>query len=143
MSSTTHRRKILVIDDERIVAETLALVFSRPGFESRVAHSAEEAIDVIALWEPDTAFVDVMLPGTNGVEFARALKDQYPHCNVVLMSGHPKSAELVERARSEWQSLVILPKPLEPIRFLEIARRGNSEMPASSDAAPGKTEDLC
>jgi DNA-binding NtrC family response regulator len=125
MSFTQDRRRILVIDDEHVVAESLALIFSRHGFEVSVAHSAEDAIEVIATEEPATAFIDVMLPGMDGIEFAKVLKSNWPKCRIVLMSGHPGAAELLQRAQNEGRTLVILAKPVDPNRFLEIASRGS------------------
>lgn len=122
MSSTQDRRRILVVDDAPAVAESLAMIFSSHGYEVSVAHSAEDAIEEIATVEPATAFVDIMLPGMNGIEFAKVLKSNWPNCKVVLISGYPGAAEFVERARREGYSLQVLPKPLDPNQFLAIAR---------------------
>ena len=89
MSLSTQPRSILILDDAPAVAESLALVLSRNGFGVKVAHSAEEALKMTANWEPDAAFVDIMLPGMNGIEFSEILRTRYPQCGVELMSGHP------------------------------------------------------
>jgi DNA-binding NtrC family response regulator len=129
---TSAYSKILILDDASAVAETLGMILSRQGYDARVAHSGEEAIETISNWQPDLAFVDVMLPGMNGIEFGKVLKENYPACELVLISGHPGAAEMVEAARTQGQALAILPKPLDPTVILAIAAR---QMPVIRDAA--------
>lgn len=127
-------RNILILDDASAVAETLWMILSRQGHDAKVAHSAEEAIEVIADWRPDLAFVDVMLPGMNGIEFGKVLNANYPECEVVLVSGHPGAAELVEHSSRQGQRLSILAKPLDPKVVLEIAARQTPDPAAAADA---------
>jgi CheY-like chemotaxis protein len=113
-------RRILVVDDEVAVAETLTLIFKGCGYEARSAHSAEQAIEIISTWQPDVAILDVMLPHMNGIEFGIVLKSNYPACRVVLVSGHPGTGELLEVARKRGHDFEILAKPLHPEAILEI-----------------------
>jgi CheY-like chemotaxis protein len=112
--------RILVVDDDTHVAQTLELIFLSRGYKVRVAYSAEQAIEVIAGWQPDLALVDVMLPCMNGIEFGCVLKANYPEAQIVLVSGHPDSAQLLESARTRGHSFEILAKPLHPTHILEI-----------------------
>lgn len=129
MPVTAGSKRILILDDEVAVAETLALIFSGCGYEARSAHSAEQAIETISTWQPDAAIVDVMLPQMNGIEFGIVLKSNYPACRVVLVSGHPGTGELLEMARGRGHDFEILAKPLHPDVMLEIV----------SSLLPGKT----
>jgi CheY-like chemotaxis protein len=113
-------RRILIIDDEASVAETLEMIFRGCGYEARTAFSAEQAIETIAEWQPDLAIVDVMLPQMNGIEFGTILKANYPACHILLVSGHPGTADLLELARQQGQSFEILAKPLHPALILDI-----------------------
>lgn len=115
-------RKVLIVDDAPAVAESLALVLSREGFGIKVAHSAEDAMGLVTDWQPDVAFVDIMLPGSNGIEFSDTLKGMYPRCEISLMSGHPATVDLMENERLHGRELSVLPKPFEPDRFIAIAR---------------------
>jgi DNA-binding response OmpR family regulator len=112
-------RKILIVDDEIKVAETLELVFSTRGYDVRVAHSAEEAIETLAHWEPELALIDVMLPRMNGIDFGIALKANYPRCVILLFSGHPGTSALLEGARDKGYHFDILAKPLHPAFILD------------------------
>ena len=96
--------RILVLDDDVHVAETLQMILLARGYKVRVANSAEEAIETIAGWEPDLAIVDVMLPRMNGIEFGDVLRSNYPQCQLVLVSGHPGTSDLLETARRDGPS---------------------------------------
>jgi CheY-like chemotaxis protein len=113
-------RRILILDDEASVAETLEMIFRGCGYEVRVALSAEQAIEIIAEWQPDLAIVDVMLPRMNGIQFGTVLKSNYPACHILLMSGHPGTGELLEMAREQGHNFEILAKPLHPALILDI-----------------------
>lgn len=119
MNSTTKRRKILVVDDEVAVANTLRLVFATSGYECREANSAEEAIELISDWQPEVAIVDVILPKLNGIQFSQILASSLPACRVVLISGYPEAAELLPKVTGPEESPRILAKPLHPTLMLE------------------------
>ena len=126
------RKRILIVDDEVAIADTLALIFSGCGYEAVSAHSAEEAIETISQWEPDVAILDVMLPQMNGIEFGIVLKSNYPACRVLLVSGHPGTAELLEIARSRGHNFEILAKPLHPEVILQMV---SSLLPGAANGA--------
>jgi len=119
MEATMERRKVLIVDDETTVAETLALVFSSRGFVCQTAYSAEQAIELIADWRPDVAIIDVMLPHLNGIELARVISENHPGCRSILISGHPSASELLPKTQSAERTMQILPKPLHPTLILE------------------------
>jgi CheY-like chemotaxis protein len=60
--------KILIVDDEVSIADTLGAIFSNQGYETRVAYSAEQSIEIIAQWKPELAITDVVLPVMSGIE---------------------------------------------------------------------------
>jgi DNA-binding NtrC family response regulator len=121
MPGLRRSHKVLIIDDAPNVADTLALIFSKEGYETRVAYSAEQAIEMIAAWVPDLAIVDVVLPQMNGLELALVLKDNYPHCRALLFSGEEATGELVARAALDGNFFEVLAKPVHPAYILEAA----------------------
>jgi DNA-binding response OmpR family regulator len=131
-------RNVLIVDDEAIIADTLTRIFLKHGFAARSAGSAEEAADVISTWPPNLAILDVMLPGISGVDFAVALKKIYPHCEVLLFSGQPASAELVEAARKDGHAFEIVAKPVHPELLLQRAMA----LLRMIDTQPGISPDL-
>lgn len=128
-------RKILIIDDEVTIADTLALIFASSGYESRTAYSAEQALQILEEWRPHLAIIDVVLPGMNGIEFAIFLEASYPECQFLLFSGQPGTTGLLEEARSKGHLFEILAKPLHPSHMLatvcEMLSPGPDQTPRS------------
>jgi len=120
MPSTPIGHRILLVDDEANITETLELIFRSRGYEVRSAFSAEQAIEIVAGWEPDLAIVDVMLPRMNGIDLGNVLRANYPKSQVLLVSGHPGTSELLEMAYAKGNKFDILAKPLHPAVILEI-----------------------
>jgi DNA-binding NtrC family response regulator len=133
MSSLSGKPKVLIVDDEKIIGESLAAIFTSHGYESKAALSAEQAVDMIAEWPPDLAILDVALPKTNGIDLAIALKTSHPACCVLLFSGQPIAADLLAQAEADGHLFEILAKPVRPIEMLDMAARLLSD-PAASDA---------
>lgn len=111
-------RKILVVDDEESIADTLALIFTSNGYDGRPVYSAEQALETLEEWRPDLAIIDVVLPGMNGIEFAIFLKASYPDCHFLLFSGQPGTGDLLEHAKKKGHIFEILAKPLHPTFML-------------------------
>ncbi|HEY2471097.1 MAG TPA: response regulator [Terracidiphilus sp.] len=107
-------RRILVVEDEQVIADTLGQILSAHGYAVRIAYSAEEAIIIISGWQPHIALLDVMLPNMNGIDFAVLLKRDHPRCGVLLFSGQPSVEQLLQKAREEGHSFEILAKPIHP-----------------------------
>jgi CheY-like chemotaxis protein len=103
-------RKVLIVDDERTIADTLRVIFSTNGYETRTAYSAEGAIQIIAEWQPDLAILDVVLPVMNGIDLAILLTSQYPECRILLFSGQAATGDLLEDAIRRGYRFEILAK---------------------------------
>ena len=114
-------RRILIVDDEVAIADTLALIFRTQHYEVRAAYSAECAIEIIAEWRPDLAIIDVMLPEMNGIDLAIVIKANYRGCHVLLFSGHSNTAMLLEEAVRKGHQFEVLAKPVHPELMLERA----------------------
>lgn len=119
MTGLGRTRSILIVDDEPAITETLSIIFSRHGYQVRTAHSAEEAIETIAVWEPDLAILDVNLPQMNGIDLAIVLQANRPACRLVLFSGHPSTQALMEEAAKRGNVFEILSKPVHPLFMLD------------------------
>jgi CheY-like chemotaxis protein len=113
--------KILIVDDERLVAATLAIIFANAGYDARGASSAEEAVELIADWYPELAILDVVLPKMNGIDLAILLKAKYPNCRIVLSSGHPAAGDLLAAATASGHAFEIVAKPVHPEELLILA----------------------
>ena len=118
MSSSIEPKRVLFVDDERLIADTLAIIFSSQGYETRAVYSAEQALELISDWLPNLAIIDVRLPGMNGIDLAILLKAEYPDCRLSLFSGQASTSDLLELARQNGHSFDIIAKPVPPGEFL-------------------------
>jgi DNA-binding NtrC family response regulator len=114
MPERTGERRILVVEDEKVIADTLGQILRVNGYDVRVAYSAEDALEIISGWSPSLAVLDVMLPGMNGIELAFKLMQADPGCQILLFSGAPAVNSIVQQARSEGHEFEILAKPVHP-----------------------------
>ncbi len=130
LHSSTHsrsihrrqRRQVLVVDDERIIADTLAAILNESGFSATTAYCAEEAIKIFETAVPDLLITDVSMPGMNGIELAIKVRLQYPTCKILLFSGHAATAGIFEEAKSRGYDFQLLSKPVHPRDLLEHLR---------------------
>lgn len=121
LSEMKGRRRILIVDDESAIADTLQMIFQMQRYDVRVAYSAERAVELIASWQPELAILDVILPEMNGIDLAIVIKANHPKCHVILFSGHTNTAMLLEEATSKGHNFEILAKPVMPEIMLERA----------------------
>jgi DNA-binding NtrC family response regulator len=118
--------KILIVDDERAITSTLAIIFANAGYDSRAASSAEDALELIAGWSPELAIIDVVLPKMNGIDLAILLKAKYPNCRIELSSGHPATSDLLAASRASGHAFEVLAKPVHPETLLHLASQSAS-----------------
>lgn len=104
--------RILVVDDEKVIADSLAAIFGNQGYSARAAYSAEQALEIIAQWLPNLAVLDVILPGMNGIDLALMIKSGHPDIAVMLISGQLATTELAESAAQLGHKLTIHAKPI-------------------------------
>jgi CheY-like chemotaxis protein len=109
---------VLVVDDERAIADTLAMILRYAGYSTSVAYDGERAMEVSQLKVPDMLISDVVMPGMNGFELAIWFRQTHPNCNVLLFSGQTKTAELSQKAAAAGYSFELLAKPVPPAEIL-------------------------
>ncbi len=121
MSDVPSPHKVLIVDDEHAISDSLAQIFVLRGYMVKTAYSAEQAIEIIAAWEPGLAIVDVVLPKMSGIDLAILLRENYPSCNVLLVSGQLITSELADEAAQKGHTFDILAKPVPLVDLLESA----------------------
>jgi DNA-binding NtrC family response regulator len=100
--------RVFVVDDEPIIASTLAAILSLNGFRATSFTEPLEAIKAALSDRPDLLISDVMMPLLNGIELAIQLKAVCPNCEVLLFSGHAATVSLVETALADGQDFEVL-----------------------------------
>lgn len=120
--------RVLVVDDERTIADTLALILNRSGFSARAAYSGDAAVLLALEWRPTALISDVVMPGMNGIDAAAQILRFLPECEVILFSGH---GTVGISQLTGLGSFEVLPKPVHPARLIERlnALRGSNAMP--------------
>jgi DNA-binding response OmpR family regulator len=108
----------LVVDDERVIADTRAMILEQGGISAMVAYDGKSALEIALEVPPDLLLTDVAMPGMNGIELATAIRQIFPNCGVLLFSGEASTADLLNTARVGGQEFTILTKPLHPTELL-------------------------
>ncbi|MEH6437527.1 response regulator [Massilia sp. DD77] len=111
--------KVLVVDDQRDLADLAEALLRSHGLEVVVAYSADEALRALeAHPDIDAVFSDVMMPGMNGLDLADHIDVSYPHIKVVLTSGFTIPELLAERRKR----YLFAPKPYNIATILRLLR---------------------
>jgi CheY-like chemotaxis protein len=114
--------RILIADDEQIVADTLRMIVSKHGFEVTVAYNGTTAIEKARQFCPQVLLCDVMMPDMNGVEVALQVRAILPECRILLFSGQAGIHDLLQEARVRGHQFELLPKPIHPSELLDHLR---------------------
>jgi CheY-like chemotaxis protein len=122
MSRKTDLPRVLVVDDESTIADTLVLILNKSGYEATAAYSGEQALELAPTIEPGLLISDVAMKGIDGIETAICLRNLFPACKVVLFSGQAHAIDLLAGARKRGYSFEVLRKPMDPAVLLSHIR---------------------
>ncbi len=114
MTETTPQLKVLVADDERVIADTLVIILNQAGFAATAAYSGLKAVELAESLKPDMLISDVIMPDLSGIEAAILIRKILPSCKILLFSGQAATADLLDKARSQGHEFEILAKPVHP-----------------------------
>ena len=106
--------RVLVVDDERVIADTLAIILNQNGFDASAVYTGMAAVDRARTSRPDLVISDVIMPDMNGIEAAIQIRQILPGCKILLFSGQAATADLLEKARAQGHEFEILTKPVHP-----------------------------
>jgi CheY-like chemotaxis protein len=122
MPETKAKPKVLVVDDERVIADTLSMILNQSGFEARAIYSGEGAVELARTFEPDMLISDVIMADLNGIDAAIRIRALLPSIKILLFSGQAATADLLEKARAQGYEFEILAKPVHPQDLLSRLR---------------------
>jgi CheY-like chemotaxis protein len=117
-TANNSKPRVLIADDEQVIANTLAIILNQSGFEARAVFSGESAIEALDTFEPNMLISDVIMAGMTGIEAAIKVRSRLPQCKILLFSGQAATADLLEKAREEGHEFEILAKPVHPTDLL-------------------------
>src|SRR5580704_10662078 len=106
--------KVLVADDEHVIADTLAMILNHSGYDARAVYSGEDAVEVADTFRPSLIISDVVMGGITGIEASIKIQSKQPACKVLLFSGQAATTGLLEEARAQGYDFELLAKPVHP-----------------------------
>ncbi len=134
MSQNPGQIRVFVVDDEQVIASSLAVILRTRGFDASPFASPQEALHTAFSDPPDLLISDVVMPILSGIELAIQIKQQCPSCKVLLFSGQAATVDMLEAARADGHSFELLAKPVHPTDLLRkiqktmnVATQGTSE----------------
>ena len=116
----TNRRRILLADDNRDAAESLAMLLEMAGHEVRVAHNGKSALSLAQVFRPDTALLDIGMPDMTGYEVAESLRHEPWAAKLVLIALTGWGQESDRRRAHEAGFDHHLIKPVDPDRLARV-----------------------
>ena len=111
--------KLLIVDDDPAVNETLSIIFERRGFEVLSAHNGETALRLLGERSPHIVLLDVGLPDISGIEIAIILRREFPECKFLLLSGNRTTESVLDDAHERGHDFEVLAKPLPAEELVE------------------------
>ncbi len=112
MDGSTDKCRVLVIDDEHIIADTLKQILELHGFEATPLYSGESALEWIESFRPDIVLSDIVMHQVDGVEAAVRIRELHPECRVILFSASALSS--ANRRKIVTLGFEFLERPLHP-----------------------------
>ena len=118
----TKNQRIIVIDDEVLIAETVAEILNDQGFDATPVSDGAAAIELAKTLRPDIVLSDVIMPGLNGIETGIRIREIVPDCRLILFSGQAATVDLLAQARQQGHRFDILAKPIKPEQLIAVIR---------------------
>jgi DNA-binding NtrC family response regulator len=139
MDSEEAKPRVLVVDDEKIVADTFAMILQLENYEARAVYSAEDAVAILPTFDPNIVVSDIVMAAMSGFDLAIYLAEHRPDCRVILVSGH--AFHEPEVARTIKHGFEFLIKPVDPSDLLARLAATEGSDANQADAGVGETDD--
>jgi CheY-like chemotaxis protein len=109
--------RILFVDDEPTIANTLAIIARAHGYDSKAAFSGKQALTILSEFTPDILVTDYSMPGENGLELASQVARECPGCRLFLLTAYADTDSFQRPSRSP--KVTVLSKPMGPAELLK------------------------
>lgn len=111
--------KVLVVDDERRIADTLVEILEMAGFHVMAAYDGWEAVEAAGRFRPDYLLSDVLMPRMSGVELAIAIRKMFPAARILLFSGQAGISDILLDGQRQGFEFELIAKPIHPLKLIE------------------------
>jgi len=122
MTFSFPKPKVLIADDEKLIADTLALILNQGGFDARAVYTCQNALELAEAFQPDMLISDVLMADINGVDAAIKMRALLPEIRVFLLSGQTATAEMIARSPARDLGFEVLDKPVHPQELIRRLR---------------------
>jgi len=115
-------QRVLVVDDDHLVADTLALIFEKSGFHAKATYSADQALQCAREFIPHLLLCDVTMPRRDGLSLVLDITRELPSCRIIVLTGLYSNLKNVrEQSNKLSRPVGILTKPCQPSELLRQA----------------------
>ena len=80
-------QKVLIVDDDHLVADTLTMIFERSGFAAEACYTADEGLISARRFRPDLLLCDICMPGRDGLSLVQEISHEMPSCQILVFTG--------------------------------------------------------
>src|ERR1700712_4394957 len=106
------KQRVWVVDDDKLVADTLSLIFRANGFEAVACYSAAEGLERARTYDPELLLCDVTMPETTGLELAANIDREIPDCKILMLTAYSTNlAKVGEESEKMRRPMNALTKP--------------------------------
>jgi DNA-binding response OmpR family regulator len=132
-----EKRRILVVDDEQAIADTLTIILRHAGYDAMACYDPGRALEASMARPPDLLISDVIMPSLTGIDLAILVRQRCPGCRILLISGLGLSFDLMDEARRQGHDFEILEKPIHPLDLLSRVEGALPNRPTPQSPQPG------
>lgn len=118
------RPRVAVIDDEHVIADTLAEILKLHEYDAKPYYSGESALADAKEFRPHVVLSDIHMQKLNGIETALRFRQSHPECRIILFTASPMSADHYERILR--LGFEFLQRPLHPLEVVALLRQDAS-----------------
>jgi CheY-like chemotaxis protein len=122
-----RRPKVLVVDDERLIVDTVAEILAGAGFDVMAAYDGWGALEAAGRFRPDYLLSDVLMPRMNGVELAIAIQKTHPTAKILLFSGQAGISEILLSGQEQGLKFDLIAKPIHPLKLIQTLKEKEQE----------------
>lgn len=119
---TTHKLRILVVDDSPIIARKLSMMMEMLGYQ--VVKTAENGLEAIAAYrecQPDLVTMDITMPEMDGIQATRAIRREFPAANIIMVTSHGQEKMVLDALKAGAKGYVI--KPFQQQRLVTVIEK--------------------
>ena len=113
---------MLVVDDEKLIVDTIVEILSRAGFDVVSAYDGWGAVEAAGHFRPDYLLSDVLMPRMNGVELAIAIRKMHPATKILLFSGQAGISDILLSGRQQGLKFELIAKPIHPLKLIQLQK---------------------